>query len=77
LKNEFPEGDKPTLAEGLKLAAKVLLKTMDTTTPSAEKVREGGKEGCRDKLTRRGTIASQPSHASGTQPYHISLPFSN
>ncbi|KAM3570633.1 hypothetical protein VYU27_007303 [Nannochloropsis oceanica] len=38
LKNEFPEGDKPTLAEGLKLAAKVLLKTMDTTTPSAEKV---------------------------------------
>ena len=27
------------VAEGLKLAAKVLLKTMDTTTPSAEKVR--------------------------------------
>lgn len=47
LKNEYPEGGRPSVQEGLTLAAKVLLKTMDTTIPSAEKVggRMGGREG--------------------------------
>lgn len=63
------------MQEGLTLAAKVLLKTMDTTIPSAEKV--GGRMGGREGVFLAIGTATEPSHSSPLFPSPSSFHFSS